>query len=49
MSRNCKFNYGGIWGELKSLDLKFLDLKLLTILSDLDWWIAEISSLAKFF
>ena len=31
-------------GELKSLDLR-----LLTILSDLDWWIAEISSLAKFF
>ena len=31
-------------GELKSLDSR-----LLTILSDLDWWIAEISGLAKFF
>ena len=40
---NCKFNYGGILGELK-----FLESRLLTILSDLDWWIAEISSLAFF-
>ena len=32
----------GYWVELKSLDLK-----LLTILSDLDWWIADISSPGK--